>query len=198
MTSSFSAINTDFIIPTDCVGCTNKSYRKKINFDSILINDNNLKTATDNDLNFASYGSSFSYYQVAVNGWYEIRFIADLVISSLNSLCTAPSCSHSVSEGISLFMVNDLASTSNNFFTATGPYFSASKSENDSNSDSIFDPNNYNNYLAAPPEIKRIYLKLGQVLLVKFEANYFQSNATADYTVGVPANSIQLEIIKLQ
>ena len=196
MTTSFSAVNADFITPTDCVGCTNKIYRKKIILDTVTINDTNLKTSIDNDLNSASNGNSFSYYQVAATGWYEIRFIADLTFSSLNALCSAPACSHNIGGGIGLFVVNDLASTSYNFYSNIGSYFYTGKSESDSNSDSVLDPS-FNTYTASPPEIKRVYLKLGQILLIKLEASFYQTNVTSDYTVSVPANSIQLEIIKL-
>lgn len=192
--SSLSIMNSDFIIPIDCPTCNN--YRKKINFDNILINDNNFKTATDNDPNSSSHMNNFTYYEVPTSGWYEIRFVPDLKLTYINSLCLAPQCSHSIYAAISISIAKDLISTSSNSYAQATSYFGVSKYESDVNNDGAFELNS-NYYPPQPPEIKRIYLKGGQILFAKLEANYQQTNVTADYTVDLTANSLQLEIIKL-
>jgi hypothetical protein len=71
---------------------------------------------------------------------------------------------------------------------------SAGKWENDTNNDSIFDSSSTNEPVI---EAKKIYLKAGQVIFVKYEAGFSETGIASTYSASSPANTIDLTLIKL-
>ncbi|MBP9681274.1 MAG: hypothetical protein KBD76_07705 [Bacteriovorax sp.] len=193
VSSSFSGDNSSFYTPSDCPTC--HVFRKKINFDVITVNDSNLKTGIDPETSSSTYNSDFSYYQVPSSGWYEIRFTPSAAVDFTNTQCTAGGCSVNVYANFSLLIANSLSAINSAVYSLS---FQGGSSKYQSDSGGT--PGTFNaatTYPSMPPEIKRIYLKMDQLLFVKFEANYSQNYATADYSFAVAPNSTELTIIKL-
>ena len=192
VSSAFSIINSNFTAFPDCPTCN--MYRKRILFDNISVSDANYKEINENYDYFSTLGQAFSYYEVSVSGWYEIRFIGQVTLSAANAVCNAASCSHNIFGNMNVQVANSLSGTQSLYYYNNMNY-GTNFSQMDNNGDSSFD-NTYNGDNSIP-EIKRFYLKAGQKVFVKFDASYNQTNVTADYTVGYPVNSIDLTIIKL-
>jgi hypothetical protein len=76
----------------------------------------------------------------------------------------------------------------------SGFWFSQNKSDNDTNCDGTID-SSYDN--SSPPEMKKVYLKAGQVVYFKYESSYNEQGETANYSSLIPANSLDITIIKL-
>ena len=149
---------------------------------------------TENNDSYSTMGSPYNYYEVPVSGWYEIRFIGQTTVKASNSICDSSGCSQNINSSLTLLVANSLSGNQVVDYY-TNIYIGANYSQSDNDSDGVFE--NVFSTENGIPEIKRYYLKAGQKIFVKFESNYTQSNATADYIAGYPTNSIDLTIIKL-
>ena len=190
--TGFSIVNSNFTSFPDCLTCN--VYRKRILFDNVSVSDTNYKIMNENNENFSTFGQPFSYYEVSTSGWYEVRFIGQTTLNAANAVCNVASCNHNAFASLNIQISNTLSGLQNLYYYSNINYGS-NISQMDSNGDSSFD-NAYNSENGIP-EIKKFYLKAGQKIFVKFDASYSQINATADYTIGYPVNSIDLTIIKL-
>ncbi len=190
--TGYSVTQTSFSSPPECPTCV--IYFKKLFFNSIALSDINLKTTTDTHSSSGSFNSTFHYYQVPANGWYEIRLIGDAVTSIANEVCQITNCSVNVSNNVNVAVADSASNAAakyNNFSFLNGIWFS--NDVRDSNSDGTFD--SYSTSPGYPPESKKYYLKAGQVVFLKAEASYQLNSATADISAGL--NSAELTIIKL-
>lgn len=194
--SAISVNQSSFITPSDCSTC--KVNRKRIKFSTIAIGA--LQDATDTDSNSSTNSSPFSYYQVQESGWYEIRLLAN-TFATINAptTCDAYGCDINVNSSVSVNFADNLsqAQTSSTGSIGWSSAYQNLRDDNDNNGinndDGVFD--SVIPYPAYPPEIKRYYLKSGQILFVRFEGNYNVRDVTPNITVGL--NSLDLTVIKL-
>jgi hypothetical protein len=192
MSTAMSLTNANFGTYPDCLTCT--MYRSKLLLNTVTTTDGNFLTATDTDPNTSSNGAIFSYYQVPASGWYEIRLIPSISSTMSTPTITGSSvsnCSHSINSYVNIIVA---ASASSVGQYSGGMYNGFNLSDNDTNCDGIPETTYINDN---PPEIKKIYLKIGQVLYLKMETNYYESGETANYSTIIPANALDLTIIKL-
>lgn len=183
---------TSFINPPDCGTCN--VYRKKLTLNSVAISDANLKTTTDLDSSYSTYNTSYHYYQIPANGWYEIRLISSATTGITNETCQISNCTVNVGIGVNVLVADStsIASSSGNGSMYLNGNWS-SRDVRDNNTDGTFEPQTV--YPGSAPESKKFYLKAGQVVYLRSEANYTFNSATANITAGL--NTAELTIIKL-
>lgn len=203
--SPFTLTNNSYGIPSNCGTCNN--FSKKIKFDSIIVSDGNLKEATDNenDPNYSNFsqGDKFHYYVVPENGWYEIRFASNLSYTYNPAIaCTSPglgyNCNFNISIYTNVWIANSLTDAVANYSPNSISLLQegASVQKNDDDNDNILE-----NYMAGGNmqplmEIKRYYLKSGQVLFAWVNSNYAVNNVT-DTSISANSNGIEFTINKL-
>lgn len=189
---SISATESNFIIPATCPTCHN--YVKKLLLSSVSVGAANVLTSTDTDIESASYGTSFNYVLIPSDGWYEFRLIANPTSSLSGTTCDSPGCNANVNANSTINLATSLANAQSNSLGLSTAWVGTYDSKNDINSDGIFDVVN-NPYAIQPPEIKKYYLKAGQILYFGFNASYGQNSATI--TASVTSSNMDITIIKL-
>lgn len=192
-TGSITANESNFIVPASCPTCHN--YSKKLTLSSVSIGAANLLSATDTDSESASVGSSFNYISIPSDGWYEFRFIANPTVTLSGTTCDSSGCQANINLNIAVSYANNLTSAQSTSQGLSLGWSGVYDNKNDLNSDAAFDTNTNNLYPPPPPEIKKFYLKAGQVLYFTFNASYVASNATIATNVSV--TSMDVTIIKL-
>lgn len=204
---SSSEVNTNFeklsgniilkanVSGTESITNTGANLTKKMNFDSISIGSANFKTTTDTDPASASYGSIFSYYEVASDGWYEIRLIptysTDVNNIIQNIVCPA-SCNFAVYVGYNINVASGVVVQGSAYNrTLISTVFSAFKK--DTNSDGVVDVSTTSPMVIGA---NSFYLTTGQVVFIAFTANSQALTGSADFMMGYNAGSQDLTIIK--
>ena len=189
---SISINESNFIIPSSCPTCNN--FGKKLLLSSVSVGAANVLTPTDTNSESASYGTNFNYITVPTDGWYEFRLVANSTTSLSGTTCNANNCSANVNANSAIYLATSLTNAQSNTQGPSMAWTGTYENLNDMNSDSIFDVTN-NYYGNQPPEIKRYYLKAGQILYFGFNASYTQSSSTI--SVNVTNSNMDITIIKL-
>lgn len=192
ISGSVSINETNFIIPASCPTCHN--YGKKLLLSSVSVGAANVLTSTDTNMESASYGTSFSYITIPADGWYEFRLVTNTTTSLSGTTCDASGCNANVNANSTINLANSLTNAQSNSQGTSMSWIGTYENLNDMNSDGIFDVAN-NMYGSQPPEIKKYYLKAGQILFFSFNASYNQNNATV--TTNVTTSNMDITIIKL-
>lgn len=191
-TQTISANETDFVTLSTCPTCHN--FSKKILLSSASIGFGSILTATDNDVESESYNQDFSYILVPSDGWYEFRLISNVTSSLTGTGCSTANCSANVNAGAAINLVSSLSNAQNYSQAMSMAWVGSYANLNDSNSDGSFDaPGNI--FIAQPPEIKKYYLKAGQVIYFGFNASY--SGTSASVLSQVSNSNMDITIIKL-
>lgn len=120
-----------------------------------------------------------------------------MTVAFTTASCLSPNCSHNANANIYIGIANSLAEVSapSTYYYGALGYYSVGINESDSNADGVIEVSS--KYGGQPPEIKKVYLKAGQILHVRLDAYYSQTNIQSTYTISTPANLIDLTIIKL-
>ena len=189
---SITANESNFIVPTYCPTC--HSYSKKLLLSSASVGAANLLTTTDSDADSASYGTSFSYISIPSDGWYEFRLITNATASLAGTTCNSINCNANVNANSAITLATSLANAQGFSQGVSMAWISSYDNLNDQNSDGVFDAQS-NLYANMPPEIKRYYLKAGQILYFSFNASYNQNVSTI--SANVSNSSMDFTIIKL-
>lgn len=192
ISGSLSINESNFIIPSYCPTCHN--FGKKLLLSTVSIGAANVLTSTDTNIDSASYGTSFNYISVPTDGWYEFRLIANSTTSLSGSTCDAPGCNANINANSTINLATTLANAQSTLQGTSVAWAGSYENLNDMNSDGIFDVTN-NIYGNQPPEIRRFYLKAGQILFFSFNASYNQNSATI--AMSITNSNMDITIIKL-
>lgn len=189
---NMSVNELDFNIPASCPTCHN--FSKKILLSSVSVGAANVLTSIDNDIESASYGTNFNYISVPTDGWYEVRFLGTNAASLNGTTCDLPGCSANVNAASTIGIASSLANAQSQSQGMSLGWINSNDNLNDTNTDGIFDVGSFV-YMGYPPEIKRFFLKAGQIIFFGFNASYNQTNT--NIKVSVSYSNMDITIIKL-
>lgn len=192
ISDNVSVNQSSFIIPSACPTCHN--FSKKLTLSSVSVGTANVLTSTDTDSESSSYGSNFNYISIPSDGWYEFRLITNVTTSLSGTNCDSTNCNANVNANSAIYLATSLANAQAHSQGSSMSWVSAYDNLNDANSDGMFDVSN-NIYGVQPPEIKRYYLKAGQILFFGFNASYNQNLSTISASVSF--SNMDITIIKL-
>lgn len=192
ITDNISLNTSNFSTPTTCPTCN--IYSKKLMLSSISVGVSNVSQSTDTDVDSASKDSFFNYISIPSDGWYEFRLISHTISSLSGTTCSIAGCNANVNANTNINLANSLVNAQGHPPGTSVAWVSSFDNLNDIDSDAIFDLVS-NNYATQPPEIKKYYLKAGQILYFSFNASYSQNNSTVQ--LSVTNSSMDITIIKL-
>ena len=178
--------------------------REKLPLTNVVIDDSTMFfTKTDTDTFYTNAGTgNYNYYKIATDGWYEIILKTNgITYSSISSLICGgggPSvCAAQVNLNFSVLLSN--TDGSGNTLPSTdyvvSNYVGLRFEDRNSNSD-LSDEINLNSN-AIRGESKKIFLKAGTVVFVHYMLDYYDYGTTMNFTVNIPANAIELTIVKI-
>lgn len=201
-TTSYTGSETDLVSNTiACGGATNLCRREKLSLESSIIdNAANIVTKTEASSLYTNYGTgSYKYYKINTSGWYEVQMRVDgFNFHNVVTTCLASGCNFNVNATIDFRAGlidggGDLLD--NNTHHIMSSHISYGISDTNSNSDLNDDVVWTNNYSLG--ESKRVYLKAGYGVYIGLTLNSYSSNTTATFNYTIPANGIEVSIIKI-
>lgn len=200
--TSYTGSETDLFSNTTACGSSPAICRReKLSFvSSIIDNPSNLVMKTENSTLYTNYGTgSYKYYKINTDGWYEVQLRVDgFNFHNVVTTCAASSCNFNVNATIDFRAglidgSGDLLDNGTQHIMSS--HISYGISDANANSDLNDDVVWTNNYSLG--ESKRVYLKAGYGIYVGLTINSYSSSATGTFNYTIPANGIEVSIIKI-
>lgn len=200
--TSYTGSETDLVLNNIACGASpNICRREKLAFISNIIdNPANVVTKTEQSTLYTNYGTgTYNYYKINSDGWYEVQMKVDgFVFHNVVTTCLASSCNFNVNSTIDLRA--GLIDGSGNLIENSTHYIMSSHvnygiSDTNSNADLTDEVVWSNNYSIG--ESKKVYLKAGYGVYVGMIMNSYSNNTTGTFNYTIPANGIEVSIIKI-